>query len=125
MDKKYTGLIYCLECEIHKDNGKIVRHKFKGRKERNNINYRCNYRLKYGKDKCVNDTMLEESYIDSLIRQQLEVIDMKIDTVDVLSVIDRIEVSKTRIEIFFKNLPIKSCYFDIKLGQLHYDTLNY
>lgn len=122
---KYTGLIYCLECEIHKDNGKIVRHKFKGRKERNNINYRCNYRLKYGKDKCINDTMLEESYIDSLIKQQLEVIDMKIDNVDVLSIIDRIEVSKTRIEIFFKNLPIRSCYYDTKLGKLHYDTLNY
>lgn len=43
---KYKGLIYCLECEVHKDNGKVVRHKFKGRKERNNINYRCNYRLK-------------------------------------------------------------------------------
>lgn len=122
---KYKGLIYCLECEIHKDNGKVVRHKFKGRKERNNINYRCNYRLKYGKDKCSNDSMLEESYIDTLIRQQLEVIDMKIENVDVLSVIDRIEVSKTRIEIFFKNLPIRSCYYDTKLGQLHYDTLNY
>ena len=59
---KYTGLIYCLECERHKGNRKIVRHKFKGRKERNNINYR----LKYGKDKCDNDTMIEESYIDTL-----------------------------------------------------------
>ena len=39
---KYKGLIECLECD---------RHKFKGRKERNNINYRCNYRLKYGKNK--------------------------------------------------------------------------
>lgn len=125
MEKKYTGLIYCLECVIHKNNGKVIKHKFKGRKERNNINYRCNYRLKYGKNKCDNDVMLEESYIDTLIRQQLEVIDMKVDNVDVLSVIDRIEVSKTRIEIFFKNLPITSCYYDAKLGQLHYDTLNY
>ena len=121
---KYTGLIYCLECEIHKDNGKIVKHKFKARKKRNNINYRCNYRLKYGKEKCNNDTMLEESYIDSLIRQQLEVIDMKIENVDILSVVEKIEVSKTRIEIFFKNLPIRSCFYDTKLGQLHYDTLN-
>lgn len=121
---KYTGLIYCLECEIHKDNGKIVRHKFKGRKERNNINYRCNYRLKYGKGKCDNDNMIEEIYLDDLIRQQLAVINMSIESVDVLSIIDKIEVSKTRIEIFFKNLPIKSCYYDSKLGKLHYDSLS-
>ena len=38
---KYTGLIDCLECVIHKPNGKIVKHKFKGRTERKNINYRC------------------------------------------------------------------------------------
>ena len=43
---KYTGLIKCSECN----------HSFKGRTERNNINYRCNYRLKYGKDKCSNDS---------------------------------------------------------------------
>ena len=122
---KYKGLIYCIECEIHKDNGKVIRHKFKGRKERNNINYRCNYRLKYGKDKCTNDTRLEESYIDTLIRQQLAVIDMKIENVDVLSIVDKIEVSTTRIEIFFKNLPIRSCYYDTEISQLHYDTLNY
>lgn len=122
---KYTGLIECLESAIRKPNGKIVKHKFKGRTERNNVNYRCNYRLKYGKNKCDNDTMLEESYIDTLIRQQLEVINMNVENVDVLSVVEKIEVSKTRTEIFFKNLPITSCYYDIKLGQLHFDTLNY
>lgn len=122
---KYTGLIYCLECQIHKDNGKTVKHKFKGRTERNNINYRCNYRLKYGTNKCSNDTRLEESYIDTLIRQQLEIIDMNIENVDIISIVEKIEVSKTRIEIFFKNLPIGSCYYDTKIGQLHYDTLNY
>ena len=42
-----------------------------GRKERNNINYRCNYRLKYGKDKCTNDTMVEETLITDMIKQQL------------------------------------------------------
>ena len=120
---KYTGLICCLECAKHKDNGKIVKHKFKGRKERNNINYRCNYRLKYGKDKCDNDTMIEESFLDTMIRQQLGVINMNIETVDIMSIINEIDVSKTRIEIFFKNLPIKSCYYDSKLGKLHYDTL--
>lgn len=31
---KYTGLIKCGNCN----------HSFKARKERNNINYRCNYR---------------------------------------------------------------------------------
>lgn len=49
---KYTGLIKCGNCN----------HSFKARKERNNINYRCNYRLKYGKDKCINDTMVEETF---------------------------------------------------------------
>jgi len=122
---KYTGLIECLECEIHKKNGKTVRHKFKGRKERNNINYRCNYRLKYGTNKCANTTMLEETYIDDLISHQLDVIYMNIEEVDVLSIIDRIEVSKTRIEIFFKNLPITSCFYDSKKRLLHCDTLKY
>lgn len=121
---KYTGLIYCLECVIHKSNEKIIKHKFKGRTERNNINYRCNYRLKYGKNRCANDTMVEETYIDYLIKQQLEVINMNVETVDIVSILDRIEVSKTRIEVFFKNLPITSCYYDSKLGKLHYDTLS-
>lgn len=121
---KYTGLIYCLDCIIEKDNGKIVKHKFKGRKERNNTNYRCNYRLKYGKDKCDNDTRVEESFIDDMIKQQLDVINMKIETVDILSIVNNIDVSNTRIEIFFKNLPIKSCYYDSKIRKLHFDTLS-
>lgn len=121
---KYTGLIYCLECAIKKDNGKVIMHKFKGRKERNNINYRCNYRLKYGVNKCNNTTMVEESLLDDMIRQQLDIINMNIDNIDLPSVIKEIMVSKTRIEIFFKNLPITSCYIDSKSGKLHYDTLN-
>ncbi len=95
-----------------------------GRKERNNIIYRCNYRLKYGKDKCDNDNSIDEKFIDNMISQQLFVINMNIENIDVISIIDRIEVSKTRIEIFFKNLPITSCYIDSKNGKLHYDTLN-
>ena len=75
-----------------------------GRKERNNINYRCNYRLKYGKDKCTNDSMIEESFITDLIKQQLYVINMDIKNVDVPSIIKEIIVTRTRIEIFFKNL---------------------
>ena len=121
---KYTGLIDCLECVIHKPNGKIVKHKFKGRTERKNINYRCNYRLKYGKDKCNNDNSIDENFIDNMIAQQLFVINMNISTVDILSIVDRIEVSKTKIEIFFKNLPIRSCYYDGKTRKLHYDSLN-
>ena len=96
-----------------------------GRKERNNINYRCNNRLKNGKDKCINDTMVEEEYITNLITQQLSVINMCIDNVDVPSIIEKIIVSKTRIEIFYKNLTIKSTYYDSKLGQLHFDSINY
>ncbi len=108
----YTGLIRC-------ENN----HAFKARKERNNINYRCNHRLKYGKDKCDNDSMVEESYLTGLIKQQLDVINMNIDNVDIRSIVDHIIASKTRIEIFFKNLPITSCYYDSKLGRLHFDTL--
>ena len=44
---KYTGLICCLECSKQKDNGKIVKHKFKGRKERNNK------RIKIFKNECI------------------------------------------------------------------------
>lgn len=121
---KYTGLIYCLECAIKKDNGKVIMHKFKARKERNNINYRCNYRLKYGVNKCNNTTMVEESLLDDMIRQQLDIINMNIDNINLPSVIKEIMVSKTRIEIFFKNLPITSCYIYIKNGKLHYDSLN-
>lgn len=119
----YTGLICCVECAIKKDNGKVIMHKFKGRKERNKINYRCNYRLRYGKNKCPNDTMVEETFLDYMISQQLDVINMKIESVDIRSIISEILVSKTRIEIFFKNLPITSCYYDSKLGKLHFDTL--
>lgn len=120
---KYTGLIYCLECAIKKDNGKIVMHKFKGRTERNNINYRCNYRLKYGVNKCPNDTMVEETFLDYMVSQQLDIINMNVENVDILSIIKNIEVSRNRIEIFFKNLPITSCYLDVKIGRMHFDTL--
>lgn len=95
-----------------------------GRKERNNINYRCNYGLKYGKDKCNNNTMVEETLLTDMIRQQLDVINMCIDNVDIQSIVKEIIVSKDRIEIFFKNLPIISCYLDSKMGKLHFDSLN-
>lgn len=95
-----------------------------GRKERNNINYRCNYRLKYGKDKCNNNTMVEETLLTDMIRQQLDVINMCIDNVDIHSIVKEIIVSKDRIEIFFKNLTIISCYLDMKAGKLHFDSLN-
>lgn len=68
--------------------------------------------------------MIEENYLDDMIRQQLEVINMNYDTIDILSIVKNIEVSRNRIEIFFKNLPITSCYYDSKEGKLHYDTLN-
>ena len=109
----YTGIIRC-------ENN----HSFKARKERNNINYRCNHRLKYGKDKCDNTTMVEESYLTNMIEHQLDVINMNINDVDIRSIVKQIVVSKTRIEIFFKNLSITSCYYDSNLGKLHFDTLN-
>lgn len=96
-----------------------------GRKEQNNINYRCNYRFKYGKNKCLNDAMIEETFITDLIRQQLDVINMDINNVDVPSIIKEIVVTRARIEIFFKNLSINSCYSDSKIGKLHFDTLNF
>lgn len=109
---KYTGLIRCYN-----------NHAFKARKERNNVNYRCNHRLKYGINKCDNDNMVEETFLDYMIQQQLYVINMEINNVDIPSIIKEIQVSPTRIEIFFKNLPIKSCYSDSKMGQLHFDSL--
>ena len=111
---KYTGLIKCVECN----------HSFKGRIERNNINYRCNYRLKYGKDKCDNDSKIEESLIDDMIEQQLNVINYDLKDNNSICLIDNILVSQDRLEIFFKNLPIKSCYIDTKIGKLHFDSIN-
>lgn len=95
-----------------------------GRKERNNINYRCNYRLKYGKNKCNNDTMVEETLLTDMIKQQLDVINMNMENIDIFSIIKEITVSKDRIEIFFKNLTISSCYLDMKVGKLHFDSLS-
>ena len=95
-----------------------------GRKERNHINYRCNYRLKYGKNKCDNDNMVEETFLLQMIEHQLSIIDMNIENVDIKSIIDKIIVSNTRVEIFFKNLPIQSCYYDSKSGILQYDSQN-
>lgn len=111
---KYTGLINCAECN----------HTFKGRMERNNINYRCNYRLKYGKNKCINDSKIEESLIDDMIEQQLNVINYDLKDNNNICLIDNILVSQDRLEIFFRNLPIKSCYIDTKIGKIHFDSIN-
>lgn len=108
---KYASLIKCAECE----------HAFKGRKERNNINYRCNYRLKYGVGKCPNDTMVEEVLLDTMIEHQLDIID-KGEIENYRMIVDKIEVSREKIEIFFKDLPIRHCFLDSKKGQLHYDS---
>ena len=111
---KYTGLIKCSECN----------HSFKGRTERNNVNYRCNSRLNYGKDKCNNYSKIEESLIDNMIEQQLNVINYEKGYNNLESFVDNIQVSQDRLEIFFKELPIKSCYIDTKIGKLHFDSLN-
>ena len=68
--------------------------------------------------------MIEETFITDLIKQQLYVINMDIKNVDVPSIIKEIIVTRTRVEIFFKNLSIKSCYSDTTTGKLHFDTLN-
>lgn len=94
---KYAGLVRCAECN----------HSFKGRIERNNINYRCNYRLKYGKDKCNNDSKIEESLIDDMIEQQLNVINYNLKDKDIKCLIDNILVSQERLEIFLKNYLLK------------------
>lgn len=49
---------------------------------------------------------------------------MCIDNVNVQSIVKEIIVSKDRIEIFFLNLLIASCYLYSKIGKLHFDTLN-
>ena len=111
---KYTGLIKCGKCN----------HNFKGRKERNNINYRCNFRLKFGKNKCSNDAKVEEDLLDNMIQQQLYVLNIDVKDINLKEIVNQIIVSPDRIEIFFKNLPIKSCYIDSKEGKLHYDSLH-
>ena len=110
---KYAGLIKCAECE----------HSFKGRLERNRINYRCNYRLKYGTSKCINDSKIEEKLLDDMIEQQLYVLDIK-EVEDIKNIVEKILVSTTKVEIFFKNLPIHSCYIDEQSGKVHYDSNN-
>lgn len=47
---KYSRFIRCSKCN-------------QSFKEINNINYICNYRLKYGKDKYINDEKVEESLL--------------------------------------------------------------
>lgn len=89
---KYTGLIKCGNCN----------HSFKARKERNNINYRYNYRLKYGKNKCENETMIEDTLTDDMIAHQLDNINMCIQNVDIRSIVDSIIVSKDRIRNIFQ-----------------------
>lgn len=111
IENKYKGLIRCAECN----------YTYKGRVERNNINYRCNNRLKNGKDKCSNDTRVEETFLDDMIKQQLYCINRE-DIIDYREIVEKILVSQTRIEVFYKNLPIKSSYFDSKLGKLHFDS---
>lgn len=69
--------------------------------------------------------MVEETLLTDMIRQQLDVINMCIDNVDIESIIKEIIVSKDRIEIFFKNLPIRSCYLDNEIGKLHFDTFEW
>ena len=108
----FTGIIRC-----YND------HAFKGRNERGHIVYRCNCRLKNGKDKCDNDNSESEEYLVGLIEQQLFVINMDIKNIDIKSVVDKIIVSPTRTEIFYKNLPITSSYYDAKTQKLHFDSI--
>ena len=59
-----------------------------------------------------------------MIEQQLNVINYDIGNNNLECFVDNILVSQDRLEIFFKDLPIKSCYIDTKIGQLHFDSLN-
>lgn len=111
MEAKYKGLIRCKECN----------HSYKGRVERNTIKYRCNNRLRNGKDKCCNDFCIEEKEITALIEQQLSVLYMD-SNFDLTTIIDKILVSQNKLEIFYKKLPIKSSYYDRDNQKMHCDT---
>lgn len=52
------------------------------KEEKKEIIYRCNYRLKYGKDKCDNDNSIDEKFIDNMISQQLFIINMNIENME-------------------------------------------
>lgn len=112
MEAKYKGLIKCKECN----------HSYKGRVERNDIKYRCNNRLRNGKDKCCNDFCVDEESITALIKQQLDVLYMDFNF-DLTTIVDRIEVSQNKLEIFYKDLQIHSSYFDRYSQKMHCDTL--
>ena len=59
-----------------------------------------------------------------MIEQQLNVIDYKKGYNNICDFVDKILVSQDRLEVFFKELPIKSCYIDTKIGKLHFDSIN-
>lgn len=63
----FTGLIKCSNCN----------HTFKGRQERNQINYRCNNRLKNGVDSCSNNSSINEEELKFMIKQQFDLYDIE------------------------------------------------
>ena len=61
----FSSLIHCQNCN----------HTYKGRKERNQINYRCNNRLKNGTLACINKSYINEEELASVILKQCNIYD--------------------------------------------------
>ena len=59
----FRSLIHCQNCN----------HAYKGRKERNQINYRCNNRLKNGTLACTNKSFVNEEELASVILKQCNI----------------------------------------------------
>jgi len=59
----FSSLIHCQNCN----------HTYKGRKERNQINYRCNNRLKNGTQACINKSFINEEELASVVLKQCNI----------------------------------------------------
>jgi len=59
----FSSLIHCQNCN----------HAYKGRKERNQINYRCNNRLKNGTLACINKSFINEEELASVVLKQCNI----------------------------------------------------
>lgn len=64
----YQKKIKCKDCG----------YTFKGRKEAKQVNYRCNRRLSQGASSCPNSSRIEESFINDLLKQKFNILDMDI-----------------------------------------------
>ena len=87
----YQKKIKCKDCG----------YTFKGRNEAKHVNYRCNKRLSQGADSCPNSTRLDESFITSLIKQKLYLLDIDVPEEEYPNYIENIIAGQDEIVINF------------------------